>query len=124
MRLGVRLNVDTSVAHLLQHFPRHRLAAAEMPPLNAFGVNEHREGVTELFQNRPPNFVLRFQTVIKSDDSTAWWNRFLAPLPGEQILHPNHRNATIFQLLHLFLELLRGYLRIGMSNIIYNSVIT
>jgi hypothetical protein len=95
-----------------------------MSPLNAFGVNEHREWVTELFQNRPSGFVLRFQTVIERENRTTWRNVFLAPSPRQIILQTNHGNAAIFQLLHLFLELLRRYLRIRTANIIHNSVIT
>ena len=124
VRGRVPLNVDIGVAHLRELVPAHRFATAEVPRLNAFGVDEERDGVVEFFQDRPCDFVLRFPAVVESKDRALRGNRFLAAPPREKILHGNHSDPLVLQLLHLRFERLRRDLRVRVPDIIDETVIT
>src|SRR3954468_24119668 len=75
-----------------------------MPGPNAFGVNEKGYRIIVLLQNRPGDFVLRFPAVIESDDRALGRNSFLAPTPGQEILHRDDSNALFLKLFHLLLK--------------------
>src|SRR5690242_5317724 len=104
MSCAVRFDVHPGVAHLAELFPAHRFASAKFPALDPLGVNEQRERISELLQNRPRDLVAGFVTIIDRDDRAPRRNRFFAALPGEKILHPNYRDALVFEFLHLRLE--------------------
>ena len=87
MGRGVCLNIDPVITHVTELFPRDRFPAAQCAAAHAFGVNKHCERIAVLLHNRPRDFVLRFPAIIEGNDSAARRYVFLAPLPGEQILH-------------------------------------
>ena len=124
VRGRVPLNIDTGIAHLRELVPAHRFAAAEVPRLDAFGVNEERDGVVEFFQDRPGDFVLRFPAVVESKDRAFRGDRFLAAPPRKKILHGNHSDPLVLQLLHLRFERLRRDLRVGPPDVVNETVIT
>ena len=108
MRGRVPLNIDTRVPHLRELVPAHRFAAAEMSRPNAFGVNEERHRVVEFLEDRPRDFVLRFPAVIEGQDRALRRDRLFAASPRKKILHRNHADALVLQLLHLRFERLRA----------------
>src|SRR6185312_1963624 len=95
------LDVDPSIAHFRELLPGNSFAAAKMPTADAFGVNEERKGIAEFLHNWPSHIVLRFPAVIESDYGATRRNIFFPALPGQEILHPDYRDAAIFEFLHL-----------------------
>src|SRR5215471_7654576 len=95
-----------------------------MSALNAFGVNEHRKGITVLLHDRPADVVLRFPAIIERDDRTARGNVLIAASPRQIILQTNHSDTGVLQLLHLRFEICGRDLRVRASHLIHKTVIT
>src|SRR6266404_153439 len=120
---GVRFDVDPVVAHVAQHLPGNGLTTAQTRSGNAFGVNEHREGVAEFFHKWPRDFVLRFPAVIERDHGAARRNIFLTALPCEEVLQTDDRDAAVLQHFHLLLEHRWRDLRTGIAHFVDQAVV-
>src|ERR1700730_2546356 len=120
----MRLNIGARIAHFGQLFPRNRLAAAEMSALNAFGINEERDRISEFLQDGPGDLVLRFPAIVEGDDGAARWDTFLTASPGEIILHADYGDTLVFEHLHLCLEIRRSDLSAWRAHLINKAMIT
>src|SRR5438477_11485192 len=78
MRLRMRLDIDTGIAHFRELLPGNGLSAAKMPAADAFGVNKHCKCVAEFFHNRPGYIVLGFPTFIESDKGATQRDLYIA----------------------------------------------
>src|SRR6266481_7366307 len=105
MRSGMRFDIDSVVTHVGELFPRDRLPATQASSTSASGINEHRERVSKLFHDRPPDLVLRFPAIIETNDRASRRYIFFAPPPRQQILHADYGDTRILELFHLCLEI-------------------
>src|SRR5947207_11297882 len=95
-----------------------------MPWLYSFRINEEREWIIELLQDRPRHIVLRLPSIIERDDRALRRNGFLAAPPGHEILHWNHGDVLVFQFLHLLFERGRRDLGIRPAHVVDETVVT
>ena len=65
MRRGMRLNIDSVVAHVGKLFPGDRFSAAQAASAHSLRVNEHRKRVPKFFHDRPRDLILRFPAIIE-----------------------------------------------------------
>ena len=124
VRRGVRLNIHAVVAHIGELFPSDRSSSAERTPAHAFRVNEHGERIAVFFQDRPRDFILRFPAVIESDHRASRRYVLFAPLPGEQILHRDHRDTLVFQFFHLRFKRSRRDLSSRIADLVDQPMVT
>ena len=120
----MRLNINAVVAEVGELFPGNRFSSAESTAADAFSVNEHRERIAVFLQNRPRYFILRFPAVVESNDGGTRRYVFFASLPGEQILHRDHRDTLVFQFLHLRFKRSRRNLRARVPDLVDQPMVT
>ena len=91
MRDRVTLDIHPGITHLFELRPSDRFAA----DVHVIRVDEHRERVSELLQNRPPNRESGYITIVDRYHGAFGGNRFFSVSPRQKILHRHHRDAVI-----------------------------
>ena len=103
-----------------------QLMAAPPPilhALHALGVNEERKRIAIFFMIGQPTSYCDFQPSSKVMTAARAGMAFLAPLPGEKILHSDDGNLLVLQLFHLRFEHLRCDLRVGPAHLFHETVV-
>ena len=101
MRHCVTLNIHPGITHLFELRPSDRFAA----DIHIIRVNEHRERISELLQDRPRNRKSGYITIVDRYHGALWRNRFFSASPSQKIFHRNNRDTVILQLFHLRREI-------------------
>ena len=83
-----------------------------------------RERIAVFLQDRPCDFILRFPAVIEGNYGATRRYVFFAPLPGEQILHRDHRDTLVFQFFHLRFKRSRRNLRSRVADFVDQPMVT